>query len=270
MKNPFILDPLWITKGSYLDSEYFMYVLLDANLKYRKELEDGNIDRFYEVLFHSLNLNNLAVNGSLFNSKLKSICEEPRIKLIREELMKIYNQPIEVAEIFRNANYLFLNLLIEYTDLHSEILEKVRVFYMNKKIHAEPEVFIVVNHAGSTSYKIWRLAFDQKKDFGYSFTKVKSVEVPELRENVLRDEIEKLGDPKLDSMSGKKNVIFAISDERKDDKLVAKAVKDTVLLNRGIAKKVNFELSITQDLHDLLMVEKIMPFTLNDWVKQIS
>ena len=69
MKKEFILDPLWITKGTYLDAEYFNYVLLDASLKYKKEIEADNIDRFYEVMFHMLNLNNLAVNGNIFTAK---------------------------------------------------------------------------------------------------------------------------------------------------------------------------------------------------------
>lgn len=267
MKNSFVLDPLWITKGSYLDAEYFMYVLLDAGMKYRKEIAEGNLDRFYEVMFHSLNLNNLAVNGKMFNSKLKSVWDEPRLNQIREELAKIYQQPIEVAEIFRNANYLFLNLLIEYIELHSDVLEKVKVFYMNKKIHAEDEIFVVTNHAGTTAYRVWKLSFNRKSDFGYSFSKIRTLRVPELRENVLKDEIERLDDPKLNAMVGKTNVIFAIIEEAKDESTVAKAIKDTILLNRGIARKVNFELSITQDLYDLLNVEKIMPFTLNDWVQ---
>jgi hypothetical protein len=267
VKTQYVLDPLWITKGNYLDAEYFTYVLLGASIKYRNEIKEGNIDRFYEVMFHSLNLNNLACTGKLFTSKLKSIFNEPRLNLIRDELAKIYQQPIEVAEIFRNANFLFLNLLIEYTDLHVDILEKVRVFYMNKKIHSEKEVFVVTNHSGSTTYRIWKLAFDSRRDFGYSFSKIKTLEVPELRENVMKEEIERLNDPKLNSMIGKTNVIFAIIEDNQDERKVAKAVKDTVLLNRGIAKNVDFELSITQDLHDLLAVEKIMPFTLNDWVQ---
>ena len=239
---------------------------MDASLKYQKEIKDGNIDRFYEVLFHSLNLNNLAVNGKLFTPKFKSVWDEPRLKQIRDELGKIYQQPLEIADIFRNANYLFLNLLIEYTDLQSKILDKVRIFYVNKKIHAEPEIFIVTNKL-DTTYKIWKLTFDQKKEFGYSLIKVKNLEVPELKENVLKEEVMKLNDPRLETMVGKSNVIFAIIEDRQDDKLVAKAVKDTLLLNRGIAKKADFEVNVSQDLHDLLAVEKIMPFTLNDWVK---
>ena len=59
-----ILDPLWITKGSYLDPEYFNYVLLAASQKYRVDLEEGPLENFYEIFFHSLNLNNLAIDGN--------------------------------------------------------------------------------------------------------------------------------------------------------------------------------------------------------------
>ena len=67
MKRKQILDPLWITKGSYLDPEYFNYILLAASQRYRLDLEEGNLDYFYELFFHSLNLNNLAVDGNLFD-----------------------------------------------------------------------------------------------------------------------------------------------------------------------------------------------------------
>ena len=73
MNKKFILDPLWLNKGTYLDAEYFNYVLLAASLKYKAELEKMNIDRFDEILYHILNLNNLAVNGNLFTPKFKKI-----------------------------------------------------------------------------------------------------------------------------------------------------------------------------------------------------
>jgi len=258
---------MWITQGSYLDSEYFTYVLLDASQKYKKEIDDDNIDRFYEVMFHSLNLNNLAVNGKLFTPKFKSVWEEPRIMEIRSELQKIYSMPVDVAEIFKNANYMFLSMILEYMKIHIDILSKVKIFHLNKRIQVEPEIFLVINHSGKATYKIWKFAEDKKRDFGYSFTKVKSLEVPNLRENVIRDEIEKLNDPKFASMNGKRNVIFAIIENDEDERKVAKSVKDVILLNRGIAKSdMDFSPEIITELYSLLMIEKLMPFTLNDWI----
>ena len=100
-----ILDPLWITQGAYLDEEYFNYVLLDASIKYKKEISENNPDRFYEVLFHILNLNNLAVNGNLYTTKFKKILNIPRIEQIREDLKKLYEIQEDTVGIFKNANY---------------------------------------------------------------------------------------------------------------------------------------------------------------------
>jgi len=68
-----ILDSLWLVRGAHLDAEYFSYVLLAAAQKYRKDLEEGSLSYFYEVLFHSLNLNTLAVEGNLFDFKMNPI-----------------------------------------------------------------------------------------------------------------------------------------------------------------------------------------------------
>ena len=54
--------------------------------------------------------------------------------------------------------------------------------------------------------------------------------------------------------------------EEIDDELAAKVVKDVILLNKGIAKKLNFETSILSELYRLLWGEKVMPFNLDQWV----
>lgn len=265
MAKKFILDPLWITQGSFLDSEYFTYVLLDASMKYKKEIEKDDVSRFAEVLFHSLNLNNLAVNGSIFTPKFKTVWNDPKILQIREDLKKLYDLPSDTSEIFKNANFVFLNILLEYTNIHLNVLDTTRIFYMNQNIHKEKEIFIVINKAGVKNYAVWKLVTDSKKDLGFSFTKIRTIEVKELRENILKEELEKLEDPKLENMSGKKNVFFAILDSDEDESLAAKTVKDLILLNKGLARDFKFEPTLIEQLHALMWVEKIMPFTLDQW-----
>ena len=84
-----ILDSLWLIKARFMDSEYFSYVLLAAAQKYKKDLEEGDLSYFYEVLFHSLNLNTLAVEGNLFDFKMNPVWKEDRIKKIREDLFPV-------------------------------------------------------------------------------------------------------------------------------------------------------------------------------------
>jgi len=265
LKKKQILDPLWITKGSYLDPEYFNYVLLAASQKYKHDLEEGYLDHFYELFFHSLNLNTLAVDGHLRDFKMHPVWKNDRIKQITNELKQIYTKKDEAVEIFRNANYVFLNLILDYMDIQLNVLDDVNFFYMNEMVHEQNEIFIVINTAGNKKYSIWKITSDRKRDLGHSFKKIKTITISEIRENALREELDKLQAPELDKMNEYKNVIFAVLDGP-PEKMVANVIKDTVLLNKGIAKGLKFEPAIINELHGLLLIERLMPFTLSQWI----
>jgi hypothetical protein len=52
-KSKYTLDPLWITKGgSHLDAEYYSYILLAANKKFREFLDRGDISNFNEIVLN--------------------------------------------------------------------------------------------------------------------------------------------------------------------------------------------------------------------------
>lgn len=266
MKNEMILDPLWITKGNYLDSEYFTYVLLDASMKYKKEIEKNNTLYFYEIFFHVLNLNNLAVNGSLFDGRLKEIWNDPRIKKIKSDLEVIYQHKEDTVEIFRNANYIFVQLLIEYSEKILDVLDLTKIIYVNKKIHLENEIFLVSNKSGSKFYTIWKIDIDLKNFNKNSIKKIKTIKIEELKENALKEELEKINDPKLSNLDGARNIIFAILEDPKIEKNAIYAIKDTIFLNRGISNQAEFNPYTIEEINSMLFFEKIIPFTLNDWI----
>lgn len=266
MKSKFILDPLWITQGSYLDEEYFNYVLLDASLKYKKEISENSLDRFYEVLFHVLNLNNLAVNGSLHTPKFKEILDNPRIEQIRSDLKKIYEIQEDTVGIFKNANFVFLNIVLEYIQIHLDILNKIKLFYMNREIHLEKEIFIVINTSSTHTYNIWKLIEDKRRNFGYSLSRIAKLELPEVKENMLKYELEKLDNPKLTGIAGNVNLFFAIAEDGVNETQVANAIKDIAMINKGIAKDADFEPLILDELYKCVWFEKMIPFTLDQWV----
>jgi hypothetical protein len=264
-KSP-ILDFNWITKGTTLDPEYFTYILLDASQKYRKELESGKIDKFYEVIFHSLNLNTLSVEGKMFKFNLEPIFDEPRIDQIKSQLKELFSIPEETVEILRNANYVFSNLILDYMDAQLDILEEVRLFYMNKRIHLEKEIFIVTNIENSLEYTVWKLSTDKRKDFQVSFKKIKTLIISDIKENALKAAIDSENDPKLKSVDSNKNVCFGIIKGENSEAQVADIIKNIVLLNKGIAKKHMFQPNIMEELHTLIWHDKVMPFTLNNWI----
>lgn len=266
MKAQFVLDPLWITKSRYLDPEYFNYILLDASMKYKQELAEGSIDRFYEILFHILNLNNLAVKGNLFTAKFKEIIQDPRIAQIQKDLKAVYETQSETTEIFKNANFVFLNIIIEYLNRILEVLDHVKLFYINPNLHTEKEIFVLTNQSETSNYSIWKFSEDRSKNFGYAFKKIRKIRMQAATEGELSSELVKIDDHKLKNLSSRKNLCLALISGKEDERLVAKAVKDMILLNKGIAKGVNFEPTVVAELYHHLWVDKILPFTLDQWV----
>lgn len=265
-KKDHILDPLWITKGGYFDPEYFTYILLDANQKYADEIENGDISRFTEVFFHSLNLNNLAVEGFVFDFKLKPIFNEPRLKFIKGQLKEIYKIPSDTVEIFKNANYVFSNLILDYMDLQLDVMEEVKIFLTNSALQKQKEVFIVTNYEGSLTYSIWRVREDRRKNFNYSFKKISDVTLKKVKENALKEAVDLLNNPALISMVPNVNTCFTVMQKGCDETKVATVMKDIVILNKGLIKNLPFEINIISEMHKLIFNEKIMPFTSGQWI----
>ena len=150
-------------------------------------------------------------------------------------------------------------------DLQLDIMENINFFYLNEMIHEQSEIFLVINQAGNKKYSIWKIKEDPRKNFGYSFKRIKSVTINEVKENALRIELDKLSDPELENMIEYKNVCFAVL-EGPPEKMVANILKDIILLNKGIAKGIEFESNIINELYGLISSERLMPFTLNQWM----
>jgi hypothetical protein len=265
MSKKFILDPLWLNKGTYLDAEYFNYLLLAACVKYKAELEKMNIDRFDEILYHVLNLNSLTVNGDLFTPKFKKIANTDRLKEIKNNLKHVYDLDQQTVEIFKNANYVFLNLLLDYINIQLDVLDQIDILYKNKKIHLEKNVFIVTTSTGSKHCTVWRMTEDLGKNFGYNFTKEVKINLPDIKENVIVKAIKQVEGENISHLINGKNILIAITDKANSDVLLAKIIKDIILLNKGISKGEEFEPTVLNELYETLWFDKVLPFTLDQW-----
>lgn len=265
----YILDPLWITKGDLsLDAEYCNYTLLGANKKFRDLLEEGDISKFSEILFHSLNLNNLAIEGSLLDSNFKPFWEDPKLKEIRNSLKKIYQDQSQnqVVEIFRSANLVFTSLLIDYLDEMLECIEKSKIYFVNKHIDRQKDIFLVFNQKGSSEYEVWKLRYDRRYRLGRKLTRIINLEIDSSVDNALKKEVTRLGIEDLESMDANKNVIFSVYKEEIDTKRLAFSLFGAISFSRGIGLNYSFSTDILGELHDILTVERVLPFTIKEWV----
>jgi hypothetical protein len=267
MSNTHILDPLWITKGNHgLDPEYSKYILLAANKKYRKNLDEGDTSSFYEILFHSLNLNNLAVEGSMFNFNMTPVWDDPRLLEIRDQLRKLYQLPEDLVEIFKNANFLLTGLLLDYLEIMLDLTDQTKSYFVNHAIHREKEIFIVLNIEGSMSYDIWKLRADRRFKFGHKVVRIKTIKLNDLKENALHEAIELDGDPQLQNMDPDTNVLFTVMQDPLDTDKLASAVGSSLVFSRGITKGVRYEPNILSELYDLLSKERVLPFTMKSLI----
>ena len=263
MKQEHILDPLWITLGQAgLDPEYHKYILLAANKKYREKLEKGDMSNFYEIVFHALNLNNLAVDGSVFKFNMTPVWDNPKLKEIRKDLRKLYQLPEDLVDILKNANFLLTSLIVDYLGKILDASDKCKVFFVNNNIHNQREIFIVINRNKSYKYSIWRLKFDKRFKFGHNIEKIRDVELNIDKDNALRDTVDKLEDPKLKSMDVNTNVCFAITKGNENELNISSFISNSIIFSNGILKKQSFNPRILDDLFELVKSERVMPFTM--------
>jgi len=267
MSNSHILDPIWITKGNHgIDPEYSKYILLAANQKYRKRLDDGDTSSFYEILFHALNLNNLAVEGSMFNFNMTPIWNDPKLMVIRDHLRKLYQMPEDLVEIFKSANYLLTGLMLDYLDSMLDLLECTESHFKNPGLHREREIFIILNKKGDMDYDIWKLKMDRRYKFGHKLTHVITITLDEIRENAIHDAVVESGNPDLLTMEPEQNVLFVVMNDEMDNDKLASAVSSTLTFSKGITKGVKFEPGILSELYTLLNQERVLPFTMKSLI----
>lgn len=262
-----ILDPLWITKGPEdIDVEYLKYIILAANKKWRERLENNNTSSFYEIIFHMLNLNNLAVEGILFDFNMNPIWNNDKLKKIRSSLREIYNIPENITDVFRNTNYLFINLLLDYLKAILKNQKNSKVYFVNNKIQNEKDIFIVLNKEKELTYQVWKLRFDKRFKFNHKLQRCKDIVIDELREKVLEDTIKKMNDLVLNKMDPLKNVVFTICQTDFDGYKLAEAMTFAIIFNKGIIKDIEFKPNILYELFELLYHEKVLPFTMKTWI----
>jgi hypothetical protein len=268
MNTEHVLDPLWITRGiKEFDSEYYKYVILSANKKWRDQLESNDYSGFYEVLFHSLNLNNLAVEGSMFDFKLNPIWDDPKFKEIRKHLRNLYNLPEEVIEIFKNTNYTLTRLIVDYLDQLLDEIGNIKIYFSNSMIHNQKEVFMIMtNLKDPHNCSVWKIRFDKRLKFGFNIEKVDDISISNLNsDEAVIDALKYSSNPDVDKMDPNRNVMIISYDQDQDPFNIAQAISYSIIFSRGIVKSERFHPEVLEELRDILATENVMPFTIKSW-----
>jgi len=267
LKSNYILDPMWIAKKDFIDAEYFGYILKAAELKYMKELEEGNAEYFYEVLFNYLNLNNLVLDSNMFDFKMKPSWKNARIMEISKELSSFYKSDNQSGETIKYANNVLKNLCINYLTSQCDIFDirKLNVYYVNNKIQKLYWIYVIINVNEDSKYEVWRLKMDRRYSRGYDFKKVETIQVDNIEETPIKDKIQELDNPELDRLDPDVNLLFCICKEKDTDTdQIADCIKNTILLNKLIGNDNRFDPNLIENSLEILMDEQILPFKISE------
>lgn len=267
MRSP-VLDPLWITKGiSEFDSEYYKYIILSANKRWRDNLNSGDYSNFYEIMFHSLNLNNLAVEGSMFDFKMNPVWDDPKFKEIRKHLRNLYKLPEEVVTIFKNTNFTLTRLIVDYLTQMLDSIGMIKIYFLNPMIHNEKDIYMVLSNLNDPGkYDIWKLKFDKRLKFGHSLNLIESLEIEDLEsDEAIEEALSQSENPEINKLDPDRNAMVISYDNDQDPSIIAQTISYAVLFSKGIVKTEKFHPSVLEELLDLLSTENVMPFTIKSW-----
>jgi len=257
---------MWIIRKDYVDSEYFKYILLDAEQKYMQGIGNVENNYFYEVLFHYLNLNNLVLDGNMFDFKMTPSWKNDKIIKVSNDLYTFYKSHNETGETVKLANEIFKDICIRYLKHQSKFFntKNCNMYYVNSNIHIIHEIFILINIKGTSEYDIWKLKMDRRCIKGFSFNKIESITIDNLKKNALNDRLLELNSPNLDKMDPDYNLLFCIvGDKESNLDKISHSIKNTILLNRLMANDIRFDPNLISNALDIIFHEKILPFKLD-------
>jgi len=170
--------------------------------------------------------------------------------------------PSNLIEIFRNANYLLTNLLIDYLDQMLDSIDRSKVFFVNPMIYKEKEIYFIVNQRKKSNYSIWKIRFDRRFKLWQKIEQVQDLEIDPAIEDALKKKIREINDPKLESIDGNKNVIFIVTNKEVDREMAVRATVGSVSFTRLIGLDYPFNPNILDELYDIIVRERVLPFTI--------
>jgi hypothetical protein len=230
-------------------------------------IEETDNENFYEIMFHYLNLNNLVLDGNMFDFKMNSFWKNEKIKRISRELYHFYKNHNDSGETIRMANEVFKELSLKYLQRESKgIRDKDNnLYYVNKKIHLCNEIIILINKKSSKDYHVFKLKTDGRKSKGYSFDKIGVMNIKKLESDSLNKAIDELNNKDLKNLDPDTNLLFCVAKDKKIEiEETATSIKNSILLNKLVANDIRFDPHIIINSYNLLLYENILPFKLDE------
>jgi len=164
-------------------------------------------------------------------------------------------------EIIKETSLILAETMTEYLDKQILSLEKIHFYFNNSWIHNQDRVYLVCKTLEPDHYEIIKLNLKSTSNLGYSVSVMKTIKLPNLKENKFKDRLLKEM-PLLKDFDPDKNVMVIGGGLNIDPINRIYLAKDTILLNRIMNQLHGFDANALLDFHRLLEKQKSIPFKL--------
>ena len=141
----------------------------------------------------------------------------------------------------------------------------MKIYFSNDLIDQEKEIFVIANCEDSDQYEIWKIRFDKRFKLGSRTEYIKTIQLKaaDIDNQIGLD----LSDhPKLSKIDPIKNSVLLITKNKSEDlESSVLALSSSISFTRGVKLGLPFNLETMEELYDILIDERVLPFTIKTW-----
>ena len=265
-KTQMIAKPDWMITSSekaMLDVEQQLYIALALEQKFNAAAKKKDLTKFYEIVFHFLNINTLSVDNKLYDTHFREINGNEYLATFVQDLCN--DKEGNAATIIKQIGEVYTRIMSNYMKLAIETLADIEITYMDdKNMHYyNAEVFVLFNVKPHEHYELWRLVFNTNSTMGSSMTKLETFSDMKKGETAdFREYVKEYNRKNMMNRIHSGNFCTAISDVAKDSRSVTSVIKDIILLNKIFYDKSQFNKNVLKDMLQVIIEKKTFPFKL--------
>ena len=265
-KTQMIAKPDWMINTSIratLDVEQQLYIALALEQKFEAAAKKKDLTKFYEIVFHFLNINTLSTDNKLYDTHFKEINGNEHLATFVQDLCN--DKEGNAATIIKQIGEVYTRIMSTYMKLAIETMADIDVTYMDEKNmhYYNSEVFVLFNVKPHEHYELWKISFNVNSTTGSSMSKLETFSGMKKGETSdFKEYVKAYNRKSMTNRIHSGNFCVAVSEGAKDSRSVTSVIKDIILLNKIFYDKSQFNKNVLKDMLQVIIEKKTFPFKL--------
>lgn len=265
-KTKMIAKPDWMIyedPSDMFDVERQGYMMLALEQKFNDALKSNDVTKFYEIVFHFLNINALKSDRKLYDEHFKEIQGNKYLAAFVEDMGT--DKDGAAQQVINKIHEVYTRIMSAYLKLAiSTIADASAVYFDPQNMHYyNTEAFVLFNIKPHEEYELWKVMFRTEIILGSAITKMKrfsGMKAGQTEE--LREYVNAYNEKNPDAMIRSGNFCTVTCEKAKDAKSVVSVIKDVILLNKIFYNEMQFNPKVLYDIQQIIIDKKTFPFKL--------